>query len=47
MFYVVCIHIALIESGNGIDYTPVVIGMGVFILRALAWWKARSVTSVL
>jgi uncharacterized protein YggT (Ycf19 family) len=42
MFYMACIHIALIGRG-GIDYTPMIIWVVVFILRFFAWKKLRNI----
>ncbi|MDD2916404.1 MAG: ferric reductase-like transmembrane domain-containing protein [Candidatus Gracilibacteria bacterium] len=42
MFYLVCVHIALIGGRYGIDYTPIVLGIAVFVLRVFAWNKKRS-----
>lgn len=40
VFYMTCIHVALVVH-TGIDYVPLAIGAGVFILRLFAWRKTH------
>lgn len=46
MFYLVCIHVVFI--GRYIDYGTLLLGIGIFILRFLAWKKThtKSITSL-
>ena len=45
VFYMTCIHVALVDFGK-IDPIPLILGVGVFILRFFVWKKTHPSSSV-